>query len=80
MRNNGTHHTITVSHKCWNTELIENANIALAPNWMRLDGELAEGVYQYLGSIKKSLEKITSNAISAYSSQTTAEHTKCRQV
>lgn len=64
IRNNGTHSTKTVDYKCWNTELIENANTVLAPHWTSLDGRVASGIPLYLAGIKESMEKIIANAAS----------------
>jgi hypothetical protein len=69
IRNNGTHSTKTVGYKCWNTELIENANVILGPQWTSLDDKIAIGIEWYLAMVEKSMKKTTENAASTSSSR-----------
>lgn len=66
IRNNGTHSTKTVGYKCWNTELIENANTVLAREWTSLDEKIATGTQWYLAAVMKSMEKTIADATSKY--------------
>jgi hypothetical protein len=63
-RNNGTWFTKTVGHKCWNTELIENANVVLGPQWTSLDEKIATGIQWYLTMVTNSMNNTTENATS----------------
>ena len=71
IKHNGNHSTKTVGYRCWNTELIENANIALAPNWTSLDGKIATGINWCLSNIRKSLDNIVGDAIGKLQSKIT---------
>jgi len=69
IRHDGNHWTKTLGHKCWNTELIESANLVLRENWTNFDTQIATAIDQFLVDIKKAMDHITASATSTCPSE-----------
>jgi hypothetical protein len=71
IKHNGTYSTKSVGYRCWNTELIENANLALALDWTSLDSKIATGINCCLSNIRTSLDNVIGDAIGTWWSEAT---------
>jgi hypothetical protein len=62
IKNHGTHCTAAAGHRCWNTELIETANVLVYADWTKLDQTIAKGIMRYLENVTESMEKVVAEA------------------